>query len=98
MRCCFFISLFTFFSFSVNEPSREVSAASERAPFLALIATYRTSPESTLVLADPVNGAVGGPVARFTHQPDATVEGVWLPGSHTIVAVADRSFASDRSF
>jgi hypothetical protein len=71
------------------------SAAAE--PRVALLATDPQGADTELYLVT-AGGALPAPAARFEHLPGASVQAAVVPGTDTVVAVADRAPARDLSF
>jgi hypothetical protein len=65
---------------------------------VALLSTPPAGEETALYLIAPGATALPAPAARFGHLPYASVQAAVVPGSTTVVAVADRAPGSDRSF
>lgn len=68
-----------------------------RMPIIALLATELHGEETSLIFQE-VNAAPAPPVVRFHHLSDSAVSGTVVPGTATVVAVADLSPARDRSW
>lgn len=64
---------------------------------VALLATEPQGEETALYLVEP-GAPLGAPVARFEHLEGASVQAAVVPGTRTVLAVADRTPAFDRSF
>ncbi|MFT3770124.1 MAG: hypothetical protein QM820_32240 [Minicystis sp.] len=70
-----------------------------RGPHVAILATPPDGAHTSLYLARPGDtGGARAPVATFTHLEGAAVRGAVLPGSSTVLAVADTRPARDLSF
>ncbi|APR79357.1 Hypothetical protein A7982_04704 [Minicystis rosea] len=68
-------------------------------PAVALLATRPGGSHTSLYLARPGDTTTAiAPVATFTHREDAAVRGATVPGTSTVLAVADTQETRDLSF
>jgi len=67
-------------------------------PEVALLATRPSGTTTSLYLTRPGDPSAPAPVATFSHLEGAVVRGTTVPGTDTVLAVADTSPARDASF
>jgi hypothetical protein len=79
-------------------PPAAAASVAARGPTVALLVTRPGAGYTSLVLARAGESAAPAPVARFDHTDDAEVKGAILPGTSTVLAVADTVAARDLSF
>ena len=79
-------------------PAAAPASAAARGPTVALLATRPGAGFTSLVLARAGESAAPVPVARFDHADGAEVKGAILPGTSTVIAVADTAETRDLSF
>ena len=74
------------------------ATAATRGPTVALLVTRPGAGYTSLVLARAGESIAPAPVARFDHADDAEVKGAILPGTSTVLAIADTVPMRDLSF
>lgn len=79
-------------------PTAAPASVAARGPTVALLATRPGAGYTSLVLVRAGESAAPAPVARFDHTDDAEVKGAILPGTSTVIAVADTVATRDLSF
>lgn len=79
-------------------PPAAPATAAARGPTVALLVTRPGAGYTSLVLARAGESAAPPPVARFDHTDAAEVKGAILPGTSTVIAVADTAETRDLSF
>jgi hypothetical protein len=77
---------------------RRSAPAATPPPTLVLLTTHARDPVSNLVLLEAGAPSLPTPVASFEHLPEGAVRGAIMPGTPSVLVVADRAPGRDLSY